>query len=83
MDGTVSAAADLIRLHALQERARQATARAARLADYLQRKLGEGTEPTWFMVRELDRRHDAMVTALAEVAAAEAEMHAGAVGQET
>lgn len=77
----MSQAARAIRLHALQDRARRATAHAGKLADYIQRKLDEGAEPAWYMLRELDRRHDAMLTALAELAAAEAEIAAAALGK--
>jgi hypothetical protein len=72
----VSAAADAVRLHTLQERARQATAHAAKLADHLQAVLDDGGDPAWYMVAEMDRRHEAMVAALAEVAVAEAEIAA-------
>lgn len=78
----MSALARELRLRLLQERAKRATAHAAKLGDYIQGKLDEGGEPTWFMVRELDRRHDAMVAALAEVAAAEAESAASALDPE-
>ena len=69
----MSALAYEIRLRELRERAKRATEHAGKLGGYLQAKLDEGAEPAWYMVREFERRHDAMITALAEVAAAEAE----------
>lgn len=73
---TVSAAADQARLLALRQQARRATDRAAKLAGHIQAKLDEGSDPAWYMVMELDRRHDAMITALGALAAAEAEIAA-------
>lgn len=70
----MSAIAYELSLRLLRERAARATERAGKLGDYLQSKIDEGADPSWFMVRQFERRHDAMVAALAEVAAAEAEM---------
>lgn len=72
----MSAAADQARLMLLRQQARRATAHAGKLASHLQAILDQGGDPAWYMVREMERRHDAMVLALAEVAAAEAEMAA-------
>ena len=72
----MSALAGDIRLRTLQERARHATARAAKLADHLQAVLDQGGDPSQPMVTEFGRRHEAMVAALAELAVAEAEIAA-------